>query len=105
MNDRIIVSSNYDTIHIRIVLRLLVWLCFCECSGDHRELHGLTHSLPTRRASHLSCGRSVKLTHRGQGRAKKGAEVFFPWHEQSGRARSALAWCTDRKSTRLNSSH
>src|SRR3546814_1686438 len=26
---------------------------FCSCYGDHRDLHGLTHSFPTRRSSDL----------------------------------------------------
>src|SRR3546814_3020638 len=28
--------------------------CFCECSVNHRDLHVLTHSFPTRRASELT---------------------------------------------------
>src|SRR3546814_2861439 len=29
---------------------------FCECYGDHRDLHVLTHSFPTRRSSDLKVG-------------------------------------------------
>src|SRR3546814_3236525 len=35
---------------------------FCSCSGDHRELHVLTHSVPTRRSSELSCPIPVART-------------------------------------------
>src|SRR3546814_10374119 len=30
---------------------------FFECYGDHRDLHVLTHSFPTRRSSDLAAGR------------------------------------------------
>src|SRR3546814_2661443 len=32
---------------------LLVYVFFFNCSGDHRDLHVLTHSFPTRRSSDL----------------------------------------------------
>src|SRR3546814_9429265 len=39
----------------------VVYICvfvyfFFECYGDHRDLHVLTHSFPTRRSSDLSAG-------------------------------------------------
>src|SRR3546814_6479529 len=37
---------------------------FVLCSGDHREIHGLTHSFPTRRSSDLPSGAVV---HRASG--------------------------------------
>src|SRR3546814_530391 len=33
-------------------------MCFFESSGDHRDLHGLTHSFPTRRSADLHCVRA-----------------------------------------------
>src|SRR3546814_673233 len=33
---------------------LLLFLCFFQGFGDHRDLHVLTHSFPTRRSSDLS---------------------------------------------------
>src|SRR3546814_6470680 len=35
---------------------MLCGVCFCELYGDHRDLHLLTHSFPTRRSSDLWCG-------------------------------------------------
>src|SRR3546814_10546762 len=32
---------------------MLCGVCFCELYGDHRDLHLLTHSFPTRRSSDL----------------------------------------------------
>src|SRR3546814_8556057 len=36
---------------------------FCESYGDHRDLHGLTHSFPTRRSSDLA---AVEIIFGGQ---------------------------------------
>src|SRR3546814_9894858 len=33
-----------------------MWWFFCEGYGDHRDLHVLTHSFPTRRSSDLAWG-------------------------------------------------
>src|SRR3546814_1866202 len=37
-----------------------MFVCF-EGHGDHRDLHGLTHSLPTRRSSVLAGGGSIRI--------------------------------------------
>src|SRR3546814_21163685 len=34
---------------------MVFFVFFFECYGDHRELHVLTHSFPTRRSSDLLC--------------------------------------------------
>src|SRR3546814_2648808 len=39
---------------------------FFECSGDHRDLHVLTHSFPTRRSSALVVGRDATVLERPQ---------------------------------------
>src|SRR3546814_12878950 len=35
-------------------MSLCLYACFFYCYGDHRDLHVLTHSFPTRRSSDLS---------------------------------------------------
>src|SRR3546814_10191546 len=40
---------------------MLVHVCFCEWSRDHRDLHGRTHSFPTRRSSDLSVLSAIPL--------------------------------------------
>src|SRR3546814_18130324 len=84
-----------------------VLLFFFYGYGDHRDLHVLTHSFPTRRSSDLP-GRTVQILiirQRGHrvGRGNDG--------RTGGTARKAadlqkiLPRAIDRKSTRLNSSH
>src|SRR3546814_13600437 len=31
----------------------MLYVCFCKCDGDLRDLHGLPHACPTRRSSDL----------------------------------------------------
>src|SRR3546814_16381680 len=46
------------------IIAIFIFVCplgdcldvFCECYGDHRDLHVLTHSFPTRRSSDLLVG-------------------------------------------------
>src|SRR3546814_18212262 len=44
-------------------LLLFFWFCF-SLYGDHRDLHVLTHSFPTRRTSELSSTRRPSITPR-----------------------------------------
>src|SRR3546814_15822855 len=55
---------------VRVVSCLVAWMVvysescfFFECYGDHRDLHVLTHSFPTRRSSDLKIppGHHLKL--------------------------------------------
>src|SRR5438552_7522314 len=67
-------------------------LFFFSCSGDHRDLH----SFPTRRSSDLPVRGSGKSTwrYRASSASRKGEP-----------SKCAPKRLTDRKSTRLNSSH
>src|SRR3546814_21036266 len=42
-----------SVLSVMLVCCLLLLFCFFELYGDHRELHVLTHSFPTRRSSYL----------------------------------------------------
>src|SRR3546814_1842696 len=56
-----------------VFVNSLMWQFLFECSGDHRDLHVLTHSFPTRRSSDL-----VWLLHalRGDGADREIAGPF-----------------------------
>src|SRR3546814_14954727 len=45
---------EYDVTLDLIVVFILIRYVFFLCYGDHRELHVLTHSFPTRRSADLS---------------------------------------------------
>src|SRR3546814_18405106 len=94
--------------------------CFFEGYGYHRDLHVLTHSFPTRRSSDLSQHRSPPQQRSASAAGicrflrrnapsilssrKRGgicSVSFSPSHS----CRSVKGSGTDRKSTRLNSSH
>src|SRR3546814_16884466 len=74
--------------------------------GDHRDLHVLTHSCPTRRSADLSV---EEIFHEG-GRVaakplKRGASLAVIRNPFAGRYVQEITGFIDRKSTRLNSSH
>src|SRR3546814_19335660 len=99
--------------------------CFVLGYGAPRDRLLLTHSFPTRRSSDLGSavqGSKVKTSKRGCGRAwSSGRGAALAAEEQPARycrlaflhcalarlflGRRAGVWLTDRKSTRLNSSH
>src|SRR3546814_20418780 len=93
-----------------------VW-CVFEGDGDHRDLHGLTHSFPTRRSSDLSDWspvpaypptRIVRFTEKylRQGTEHhKIAGVDVPSYSAAKTLADLFRNGRDRKSTRLNSSH
>src|SRR3546814_17925501 len=99
-------------------------LVFVSCIGDHRELHVLTHSFPTRRSSDLAgvsrasaassaaslvsspggkpphpCSAGAAIDNRTAHSAVERIFILDCWGLISGPGRP------DRKSTRLNSSH
>src|SRR3546814_11804862 len=95
-------------------------LFFLSCYGDHRDLHLLTHSFPTRRSSDLPpwIALALALTFGSYGLIRKmvivesvvglGVEALLIAPVMLG----YLLWIAhtgtmnlDRKSTRLNSSH
>src|SRR3546814_17024488 len=92
---------------------------FFEWYGDHRNLHVLTHSFPTRRSSDLARrvdeddDQGTVVGQRGDQRAViDGGEAAVTARRQGDAAdRQALMQpleapqAADRKSTRLNSSH
>src|SRR3546814_15805303 len=99
-------------------------LCFCgflffEGYGDHRDLHVLTHSCPTRRSSDLLPRQSALKTSANQRLALSGARLSRAAPLVAGVGAGAgaemlaedpgkggvRAEAADRKSTRLNSSH
>src|SRR3546814_19385800 len=95
--------------------------CCGELAGDHRELHVLTHSFPTRRSSDLNDSVIPNRWARapGAGRRSSGStagrlaalSVERSAAAKPGWAASRAAWSgqprksVDLKSTRLNSSH
>src|SRR3546814_12488808 len=95
---------------------------FIEGDGDHRDLHVLTHSFPTRRASDLMAGliSVMPLTMAAATNTHSFWELLriARWHVEGSAYDRALAMIVeahaalpmaafwgDRKSTRLNSSH
>src|SRR3546814_11443654 len=97
---------------------MILIVFFFYRSGSHRDLHVLTHSFPTRRSSDLwACCASTWRT----GRIAKmnalavfvallfGAWLWGVWGMllcvPANHAQNNKATKTDRKSTRLNSSH
>src|SRR3546814_19051804 len=48
--------------HCPIDYSYLIASCqFCEVYGEHRDRHGLTHSVPTRRAAELGLGKPTLM--------------------------------------------
>src|SRR3546814_18710772 len=100
---------------------LLTLLIFFELYGDHRDLHVLTHSFPTRRVSDLFAERRLDLPavgdveHGGEGVAVgewHGGELEIPAVGERDAPAPLLAFdrgaahqLPDRKNTRLTSSH
>src|SRR3546814_13581214 len=90
-------------------MRLCFMLFFLfKLYGDHRDLHVLTHSFPTRRSSDLLLG-EIALTHEVQadyGQAERqlnqALALLGAQYPETVALNGARA---DRKSTRLNSSH
>src|SRR3546814_17945276 len=87
-------------------------VCFCfEGYGDHRDLHVLTHSFPTRRSSDLVYQRPVRapeqaVSVRGHEGIVKGPRVGVERRVGGMADHGQLnPDAADRKSTRLNSSH
>src|SRR3546814_19321948 len=63
-----------------IVLDLTVLICFCLFSylyGDHRDLHVLTHSVPTRRSSDLAAGVGAELPYTGTNSLASALSALF----------------------------
>src|SRR3546814_13681296 len=100
-------------------------IVFLYSDGDHRDLHVLTHSLPTRRSSALCCvlahhlskvvararegrtddGNVVFELVRRQSVAELGIDLLAPKRRVGLDHWTPLREAKDRKSTRLNSSH
>src|SRR3546814_17966922 len=94
----------------------VVLLVVFECSGDHGDLHELTHSFPTRRSSDL-LSISASLASAAASTMNERASAAFsassagispysntvPWDAVS--QGTVFEYGEDRKSTRLNSSH
>src|SRR3546814_19734857 len=91
-------------------------LCFFVCYGDHRDLHVLTHSFPTRRSSDLLDQQplpkpSTPAAQPSSHENVRGADYYTqeelfdddPTHPEP--VAPTAAGRQDRKSTRLNSSH
>src|SRR3546814_16380423 len=95
---------------------------FFECYGDHRDLHVLTHSFPTRRSSDLARDFRTRVREAGvlvpDLAYRRGLRWLTRYVSQDpsddhGLAVQAYAYYVlarandmeDRKSTRLNSSH
>src|SRR3546814_16011466 len=94
-----------------------------ECYGDHRELHVLTHSFPPRRASdlpedykHFSQTFTMDESTANEMNKDGGTPLAGPVKDDPnaailtadalpGDTAGAILTATDRKSTRLNSSH
>src|SRR3546814_13554488 len=95
-------SSRYTSVLVCVVVvcsESLFGMFFFLCYGDHRDLHVLTHSFPTRRSSDLSTSSTPII-------APASIRCHFP--AASGPRQPALSKQSDRrdrKSTRLNSSH
>src|SRR3546814_15758003 len=107
----------YHTAYLSIIyITLLTFFCFW--SGDHRALHVLTHSFPTRRSSDLTGGNLV-ATRNATTTAEAGFSIGSgDWqNDLTGTATGDIVIrptatahflgnvALDRKSTRLNSSH
>src|SRR3546814_12084913 len=91
-------------------------LFFFVCYGDHRDLHVLTHSFPTRRSSDLCdqpklMGSGMNITVlfiHGEWLSAAAWDNFSSRYRACGYTCIAPPWPLsegDRKSTRLNSSH
>src|SRR3546814_20470262 len=101
--------------HICFIIFMLLVLIFFffERYGDHRDLHVLTHSCPTRRSSDLDVARAAGVSPKTVSRVLNDeANVRGPTREKVLVAMAAMdyrphqsARSLDRKSTRLNSSH
>src|SRR3546814_1324539 len=62
---------------------------FCEGYGDHRDLHVLTHSFPTRRSSDLSLsGRAMRRALTSMTRSTPSAVTRLRWKSHSSRSRA-----------------
>src|SRR3546814_16391975 len=107
-------------------MSLYFFRLFFLCFGDHRDLHDLTHSFPTRRSSELL---NVHWDKAADGRPKPHAHVMLSmrevgpdgfgqkerdWNSKELLQELRVSWADhvntrmaelDRKSTRLNSSH
>src|SRR3546814_12539437 len=70
--------------------------CF-KCYGDHRELHVLTHSFPTRRSSDLSLGFGCERMEGHLERIQRG------YGEEAEAGRMAAALCRARLSGPIQS--
>src|SRR3546814_14321601 len=97
--------------------------CFFEVYGDHRDLHVLTHSFPTRRSSDrkrplkvvCACGNGTAGAFAPEALRRMGVAVVvemdcgldwtFPRYNPNPEDSVMLHAMGDRKSTRLNSSH
>src|SRR3546814_10931872 len=96
---------------------MLVWFFFVELFGVRRELHGLTHSFPTRRSSDLVLknertvsygipgGLTWRMTVPGKDFSPRMAYVSCNGFSDPAVMRKLIRTSEDRKSTRLNSSH
>src|SRR3546814_12032315 len=93
---------------------LYVVFCF-SCSGDHRDLHVLTHSFPTRSYSELipEFNRLLASENLHEARHVKQSRKIIAMYnplletidELLKRGKQVGVFRGDRKSTRLNSSH
>src|SRR3546814_15939866 len=94
--------------HFIYAFRSFCWLLFFECYGDHRDLHVLTHSFPTRRSSDLSPHRNAP-TAMPPVSADECRAIARPATQRGADNCTATensdTSSIDRKSTRLNSSH
>src|SRR3546814_15953881 len=98
---------------VYVVFALCVVSIFFEGYGDHRDLHVLTHSFPTRRSSDLTKGfgaRACSTCSCRSGTTYKGCRMLssyrVPWSPTLC-IRPIVLGLRDRerKRTRLNSSH
>src|SRR3546814_17109255 len=89
---------------------------FFSLYGDHRDLHGLTHSFPTRRSSDRCATLEREHRHDGEQQCHQsdwsGTSYEYPLvplralaSAQPAPGQEAGGKREDRKSTRLNSSH
>src|SRR3546814_3891960 len=70
---------------MRLILCCTYLVFFFECTGDHRDLHVLTYSCPTRRASDLAGGGKAlrdRPEHRRRGREINPDRALHPVAEQ-----------------------
>src|SRR3546814_11278961 len=99
---------------VYVLLCLLFHDFVFECDGDHRDLHVLTHSFPTRRSSdfvraipdyrQVPGNLGVRILERTEADVVHFQTLTF-WSGIDAIRAFAGPDATDRKSTRLNSSH